>query len=57
MKKKFKVGDRVKVVKLVTTDIDNTKLKVGMKGIIVHVHEFGDLVHVKFDDKFETVEY
>jgi len=45
---KFKVGDKVRVVKLYETDELYTKLKVGVEGVITVTSSIGDIYGVEF---------
>lgn len=50
---KFKVGDRVRVIDLITGLDDVTTLEVGDVGTIVIVDDYSDICYVKFDKELE----
>lgn len=51
----MKVGDRVKVIQLITTDKELTNLQIGMTGTIIE--QCADVCSVKFDKKIKHASY
>ena len=46
---KFKLGDKVRIIKLYETDKKYTKLSVGVEGIIVEVPTRGEIYGIEFN--------